>query len=154
MVQKVDYRKWSNHARDVYLILEVQDRTFQREAGDYFHFIFIFTKYTHVTLKRLWCGKIESHLVQLVKCWRNFLELNPKGLCLSLEKEKENCCLQKTREEVSCRSRATRAKKWTKKAWRTCKSCCWSQSIAFLPFSLSSPSSLLNSLIMWPKCTN
>ena len=45
----------------------------------------------------------------------NFLELNPVGLYLSLEKEKENCCLHKTREEVSCRSRASRAKEVNKK---------------------------------------
>ena len=33
------------------------------------------------------------HLVQFVKCWHFFLELNSKGLCQSIGKEKEsNCC--------------------------------------------------------------
>ena len=35
---------------------------------------------------------IQFHLI-FQKCWRNFLGLNPKGLYLSLEKEKENFVL-------------------------------------------------------------
>ena len=30
--------------------------------------------------------------IKFVKCWQNFLGLNPKGSYLSLEKEKENFC--------------------------------------------------------------
>ena len=47
-----------------------------------------------------------------------FPGLNPKGPYLSHEKEKENVCAVFThsiRREVSCRSRATTAKKCTKK---------------------------------------
>ena len=39
------------------------------------------------TLSRLF------HLVQFVKCWQMFLELNSKGLYQSSGKEKESCCL-------------------------------------------------------------
>ena len=33
---------------------------------------------------------IFFNFIQFVKCWRNFLGLNPKGPYLSVEKEKEN----------------------------------------------------------------
>ena len=33
------------------------------------------------------------HLVEFVKCWQIFLELNSKGLHQSSGKEKESCCL-------------------------------------------------------------
>ena len=46
-------------------------------------------------------SSILFSFIQVVKCWRNSLGLNPKGPYLSLEKEKGN--------------RATTAKKCTKK---------------------------------------
>ena len=82
-----------------------------------------------------------------MKCWRNFLGLNPKGSYLSLEKEKENfvlCSSTPWSGRVSCHSRATMAKKCTKKRDARAKLLfCSSKPIALSPFSLPSPSSLL-----------
>ena len=50
------------------------------------------------------------HPIQFVKCWRSFLELNPKGLYLRLRKE-----FKKIVFSCSRRCRATAAKKCTKK---------------------------------------
>ena len=57
-------------------------------------------------------SSILLNVTLFVKCWRNFLELKPKGLYLSLEKENFSVLLRNL--EVSCRSRATTAKKCTK----------------------------------------
>ena len=67
------------------------------------------------------------HLLQFVKCWQSFLELNSKD-CIEVH-ENKNKVLDKTWNlAFSRRSRVV---------------FCLSQSIAFLPFSLTSPSSLL-----------
>ena len=80
----------------------------------------------------------------------NFLELNSKGLYQSSRNEKEkllSCVLvlDKTRNyAVSRRSRATKAKKCTKKRDARAKLFFrQSKPILFLPFLLPSPSSLL-----------
>ena len=58
---------------------------------------------------------------QFIKCWLHFLGLNPRGLYLSLEKEKKLFCVHLLYKagawnwEVSGRSRATTAKECTKK---------------------------------------
>ena len=75
------------------------------------------------TLSRLF------HVVQFVKCWQIFLELSSKGLYQSPGKEKENCCLV----FPSSTKRDARAKLLF---WQYKPS-------AFLPFSLTSWSSLL-----------
>ena len=75
------------------------------------------------TLSRLF------HLVQFVKCWQSFSELSSKGLYQSSVKEKENCCLV----FLSTTKRVARAKLLF---WQY-------QPSAFLPFSLTSWSSLL-----------
>ena len=68
------------------------------------------------------CLRLPSILLsfnQYIKCWLHFLGLNPRGLYLSLEKEKKLFCvhlLYKARAwnwEVSRRSRATTAKECT-----------------------------------------
>ena len=67
------------------------------------------------------------HLVQFVKCWQFFLELNFKGLYQCSGKEKEShgflfmsSTKHETRHFHTCRS-AMMAKKCPKKAWCTCK---------------------------------
>ena len=89
--------------------------------------------------------------IEFVCCWRNFLRLNPKEPYLSLEKEKEKFlrCAHLLRKagawdlEVSCRSRATTAKKRAKKRGACAQLLfCWYKPIAFFPFSLPSPVSL------------
>ena len=67
------------------------------------------------TLSRLF------HLVYFVKCWQMFLELNSKGLYQSSGKEKKvvvsySCPPQMGIQALSRCSRATTAKKGTKKA--------------------------------------
>ena len=71
------------------------------------------------TLSRLF------HVVQFVKCWQFFLKLSSKGLYQSSAKEKENCCL------VTKRDARAKLLFWQYKP------------VAFLPFSLTSRSSLL-----------
>ena len=89
------------------------------------------------TLSRLF------HLVHFVKCWQYFLELNFKRLHQNSGKETESRCLVFT-SSVSRRSRALTAKKCTKKRDARAKLLfCQSKAIAFLPFSLTSTSSLL-----------
>ena len=78
-------------------------------------------------------SSILFNFIYFVKCWRNFLGLNPKGSYLLH-------LLHKAGEwnwEVSCRGRATTAKKGTKRRDARAKA------IAFLSFSLPSPSSLI-----------
>ena len=93
------------------------------------------------------------HLVQFVKCWQIFQELNPKGLYRSLGEEKRNRCpvclhSPQNMKEVSRRSRATTAKKCTKKRNARVKLLfCFSNPIAFLPFSLPSPRCRLSTLL-------
>ena len=79
-----------------------------------------------------------------------FLELNSKRLYRSSGKDKESRCLEFTfstktyNYAFSRRSRAVTAKKCTKKRGaRTYLLFCQSKPISFLPFSLTSPSSLL-----------
>ena len=79
-----------------------------------------------------------------------FLELNSKRLYRSSGKDKESRCLEFTfstktyNYAFSRRSRAVTAKKCTKKCGaRTYLLFCQSKPISFLPFSLTSPSSLL-----------
>ena len=87
------------------------------------------------TLSRLF------RLVQFVKCWQIFLELNFKRLYRSSEKEKESRCLVFT--SISTK-RGTTAKKCTKKRYARAKLLfCQSKPIDFFPSSLTSPSSLL-----------
>ena len=90
------------------------------------------------------------HLVQFVKCWQFFLELNSKWIYRSSGKEKENrlslLCLVFTfstkREIFSRRSRAVMAKKYTKKRdARAQLLFCQCKRIPFLPFLLTSSSS-------------
>ena len=59
-------------------------------------------------------------LLYYIKCWRNFLGsgLNPKEAYISLEKEKQNFCVELgyyIKRARECRGRATTAKKCTKK---------------------------------------
>ena len=68
------------------------------------------------------------HLVYFVKCWQMFLELNCVELsCIKVEEKKRKLLssvptLNKTWIQALSRcSRATTAKKCTKKAWCTCK---------------------------------
>ena len=78
-----------------------------------------------------------------------FLELNSNGLHQS--SGKENCCLvfpSSTKRKIRKFHVVVvqpRLRKMYKKAWWTCKVVFWGESkpIAFLPFSLTSPSSLL-----------
>ena len=76
-----------------------------------------------------------------------FLELSSRGLYQSSGKEKESCCLvfpSSTGTQEARRSRAETAKKCTKKRDARAKLLFYqSKPIAFLPFSLTSPSSLL-----------
>ena len=72
-----------------------------------------------------------------------FSGLNPKGQYVSLEKEKQNFCFVLTysikwAREVSCRGRATTAKKCTKKRdARAKKFFCQSKLIVFLLFAVA-----------------
>ena len=77
---------------------------------------------TNLKLTLLRNSSILFNFIQFVKCWRNFLGLNPKGSYLSLEKEKGSfvSCSStpesgRVKLEVSRRSRATTAKKCAKK---------------------------------------
>ena len=91
------------------------------------------------------------NFIYISECWRNFLGWVGKDRpYLSSEKEKAEkilCCVHllhkggALNKDVSCRSRAATAKKWTKKP----TSCCFADInlLLFSPFSLLSPSSLL-----------
>ena len=93
----------------------------------------------HQTLSRLF------HLVQFVKCWQIFLDLNFKGRQYqSSRKEKESWCLLFT----SSRKRKTRhfhVLRNVPKSVMRVQSCCFANKNCFLPFSLPSPPSLLPS---------
>ena len=78
------------------------------------------------------------HFVQFVICWQFFLELNSKRLYQSPGKEKWSCCLVitlSTKREI----------RHFQKIVMHVQSCCLAnlKPIAFLPFSLTSPSLLL-----------
>ena len=78
------------------------------------------------------------HLVQFFKCWQFFLKLNSERLYRSSGKENKVVVF------CSRRSRAVTAKKCTKKRDARAELLfCQSKAIAFLPFSLLLPSSLL-----------
>ena len=81
------------------------------------------------------------HLVQFVKCWQFFLELNSKILYQSSGKEKETRCLVFT-SSTKCDSVTVTAKKMcTKKCDARAELLfCQTKPVAFLPFSLTSPS--------------
>ena len=88
-------------------------------------------------------------LVQFVKCWRIFLELNSKGLYRRSRKEKESRCLVFTSCQREIRHlhvivMQKRQRNVPKKTWCTCKVVVLLiEPIAFLPFSLPSSPSLL-----------
>ena len=89
------------------------------------------------------------HIVQFVKCWQILVELNSKGLSAKLRKRKTLSCvyvLYKTwNYSISRPSLTATAEKCTKKRdARTKLLFCRSKPVAFLPFSLPSPSLLLN----------
>ena len=109
---------------------------------------------TKKSLKKwLGCFKLYRrlfHLVQFVKCWQIFRELNSKRLYRRLEKEKESRCLVfkiSTKGEISAFSRRSRAvtdTKCTKKRDTRAKLFfCQSIPVGFLLNLLPSPSSLL-----------
>ena len=85
------------------------------------------------------------HVVQFVKCWSTFLEMNCKGLYLCLRKELQNRCLvftYSTKREFR-QFHVEVAQRWQRNVQRRAihvQSCCF---IAFLTFSLPSSSSLL-----------
>ena len=93
------------------------------------------------------------HLVQFVNCWQTILELNSKRLYQGSRKIKSFVLvhvLHKTRSlalsklAISHRSRAVKAKKCTKKRDARAKLLFANLNLlGFLPFSLSSPTSLL-----------
>ena len=94
------------------------------------------------TLSRL------SHRVQFVKCWWTFLELNSKGLYRRSRKEKESRCLVFTSCQREIRHlhvivMQKRQRNVQKKNVMHIEKLLLIESIAFLPFSFSSSSSLL-----------
>ena len=81
-------------------------------------------------------------LVQFVKCWQIFLELNSKRLYQSSGKEEESRCLvfmSSTKHEIGHFHVVAVHKKGDA---RTKLLFCYCKPIAFLPFSLPSPPSL------------
>ena len=88
-------------------------------------------------------------LVQFVKCWRIFQELNSEGLYRRTRKEKESHCLVFTSCQREIRHlhvivMQKRKRNVPKKTWCTCKFVVLLiEPIALLPFSLPSSSSLL-----------
>ena len=100
-------------------------------------------------------SSILFSFIQFVKCWRDSLGLNPKGPYLSLEKEKEKFCavftnsIERVREirkfHVAIVQRALTN---VQKSVMHVQSCCFARPVAFLPFSLFSPWSLLKLFIV------
>ena len=97
------------------------------------------------TLSRLF------YLVQFVKCWQFFLELNSKRLCRSSEIEEESHCLEYTSSsKSSVRHFHVVVIQWrqrnVQKSVMHVQSCCFANRnllLSFMRFSLTSPSSLL-----------
>ena len=89
------------------------------------------------------------YFVYFVKCWQMFLELNSKRLHQSSGKEKESCCLvfssstKRKFRNFHVVVVQQRQKNVPKKRDARAKLFCYSKPIAFLPFSVPSPSSLL-----------
>ena len=91
------------------------------------------------------------HLLQFVKCWRIFLELNSKSLYQSSEKGKESRCLvftSSTKREIG-QSHVVVVQRRQRKVHKVKRDAraellfCQSKPIAFLPFLLPSSSSFL-----------
>ena len=96
-----------------------------------------------------WSFEHLFHVILFIKCWKIFPELNSKGLCQNLRKEKEGHCLvstSSTKREVRHFHVVVvqRRQRNVQKSVSTCKVVvCQSKPIALLPFSLTSPSSSL-----------
>ena len=91
------------------------------------------------------------HLVQFVKCWRIFLELNSKSLYQSSEKGKESRCLvftSSTKREIR-QSHVVVVQRRQRKVHKVKRDAraellfCQSKPIVLLPFLLPSSSSFL-----------
>ena len=92
-----------------------------------------------------WIPTVSNCFIYFVKCWRNFLRLNPKGPYLSQGKEKDVLCcvylLHKVRERkirnfhIAVLQRRLRN---VQKRVMHVQSCCFAKykPIAFLPFSM------------------
>ena len=96
------------------------------------------------TLSRLF------YLVQFVKCWQFFLELNSKRLYRSSEKEESRCLVYTSSTKRSIRHFHVVVVQWrqrnVQKSVMHVQSCCLANRnllLSFMPFSLTSPSSLL-----------
>ena len=96
------------------------------------------------------CRVVVLPLVQFVKCWQFFLELNSQRLHRSSEKEKESCCLEftsSTKREINYfHIVVVQWRQWNKCTKRHDARAkllfCQSNPFAFLPLSLTSMKSL------------
>ena len=96
------------------------------------------------TLSRLF------RLVQFVKCWQFYLELNSKRLYRSSEKEESRCLVYTSSTKRSIRHFHVVVVQWrqrnVQKSVMHVQSCCFADLnllLSFMPFSLTSPSLLL-----------
>ena len=96
------------------------------------------------TLSRLF------YLVQFVKSWQFYLELNSKRLHRSSEKEESRCLVYTSSTKRSIRHFHVVVVQWrqrnVQKSVMHVQSCCFANRnllLSFMPFSLTSPSSLL-----------
>ena len=96
------------------------------------------------TLSRLF------YLVQFVKRWQFFLELNSKRLYRSSEKEESRCLVYTSSSKSTIRHFHVVVVQWrqrnVQKSVIHVQSCCFANRnllLSFMPFSLTSPSSLL-----------